>query len=75
MSNLNIDEMMKSLDPQNAEFDALTRLGEKWQALQRVAVVDDDYPEARHGYEAALRDFVQALRVNRPREFEKGLPR
>lgn len=49
---------------QNREFDALTELARHWDTLQKVPVVDDDYPEHRHSYERALRDFIAALRAN-----------
>ncbi len=49
---------------QNEEFDALTRLSEAWRILQNVAVVDDDYPEYRHKYNGALKDFISALKAN-----------
>jgi hypothetical protein len=52
------------LDRQNAEFDVLDVLVERWRILKTVAVVDDDYPHVRHGYEAALKDFIAALREN-----------
>lgn len=55
---------MDRIDLQNAEFDALTRLAEEWRKLQQVAVVDDDYPEARHYYEGALKDFIKACDAN-----------
>ncbi len=53
-----------SLDRQNKEFDALTKLSDCWRILQSVAVVDDDYPEYRHYYESALKTFIDALREN-----------
>jgi hypothetical protein len=49
---------------QNAEFDALNKLIEKYQTLCTIAVVDDDYPEFRHYYEGALKNFIDALRKN-----------
>lgn len=52
------------IDLQNAEFDALTKLGEQWQRLQMTPVVDDDYPEMRHYYEAAMRTFLDAVAAN-----------
>lgn len=53
-----------ALDRQNKEFDALTELAKRWGALQQVAVVDDDYPQYRHRYEGALKDFIGAIREN-----------
>jgi hypothetical protein len=49
---------------QNAEFDALEKLIEKYQILCTIAVVDNDYPEFRHYYEGALKGFIDALRNN-----------
>lgn len=58
------EALMESIDRQNREFDALAELSKRWAALQRVAVVDDDYPEYRHRYEGALKDFIRALEDN-----------
>lgn len=55
---------MTRIDLQNAEFDALEKLIEKYKTLCTVAVVDDDYPEYRHYYESALKTFIDALRAN-----------
>lgn len=55
---------MKALDRQNAEFDALTHLAAEWENLKTVAVVDDDYPRARHRYESAMKTFIAALKAN-----------
>lgn len=55
---------MDKTDLQNAEFDALTKLSDEWAKLQRIAVVDDDYPEARHYYESALKTFIAAAAAN-----------
>lgn len=52
------------LDLQNAEFDTLTELAKQWNILCRIAVVDDDYPSHRMVYEAALANFIDAIRVN-----------
>lgn len=54
-----------SIALQNAEFGALTELAKRWTTLQRVPVVDDDYPEHRHYYERALREFLRAVASNR----------
>lgn len=53
-----------ALDRQNVEFDALTHLAAEWGNLKSVAVVDDDYPRARHHYESALKTFIAALETN-----------
>lgn len=55
---------MTRITLQNAEFDALDNLVRKYAVLTKVAVVDDDYPEVRHYYETALRDFVAAMKAN-----------
>lgn len=55
---------MAALDRQNAEFDALTELAKQWAILQRIAVVDDAYPEYRHKYEGAMLTFIAAIRAN-----------
>lgn len=55
------------LDPihrQNAEFAALTELSKAWVTLQRIAVVDDDYPEYRHRYEGRVNAFLRACKEN-----------
>ena len=55
---------MDAIDLQNAEFDTLTKLAERWGTLKQVPVVDDDYPAYRHRYEGALRDFLAAVNAN-----------
>lgn len=55
---------MDRIDLQNAEFSALTALAEEWAKLRSVAVVDDDYPRARHHYEGAMRTFIAAAAAN-----------
>lgn len=55
---------MTGIDRQNREFDALTNLATRWKALQCVAVVDDAYPEERHRYEGALKEFLAAVEAN-----------
>lgn len=54
----------EAIDRQNAEFDSLTALAKEWESLRHIAVVDDDYPEARHKYESRLKTFIDALRAN-----------
>jgi len=49
---------------QNAEFDTLRELIKQWRRVELTPVVDDDYPEVRHGYESALSTFIDALRAN-----------
>lgn len=55
------DDRMKT---QGDEFDAMAKLAERWRPLSMTAVVDDDYPEMRHGWESALADFCDAMRRN-----------
>lgn len=55
---------MKQLDLQCAEFDTLSNLTKAWATLQKIAVVDDDYPEYRHKYESALKEFLAACKAN-----------
>ncbi|WP_156435225.1 hypothetical protein [Bradyrhizobium lablabi] len=50
------------LQAQTDEFDTLAALIKTFNALP--AVVDDDYPRARHFYESALRTFIDALEAN-----------
>jgi len=56
--------MTDLINLQNAEFDAVSRLAEKYKKLIQVPVVDDDYPEARHVYESAMKDLLVALKNN-----------
>lgn len=55
---------MSGIDRQNHEFDALEDLSGQWKALQRIAVVDDDYPHQRTHYEAAMARFIRAIKDN-----------
>jgi NTP pyrophosphatase (non-canonical NTP hydrolase) len=64
MTDTTSGEGLSGIDRQNREFAALTELSKRWGSLQRVAVVDDDYPEVRHNYEGALKDFVRAIGEN-----------
>jgi hypothetical protein len=52
------------LDRQNREFSTLRTLASHYNRLMNVPIVDDDYPEARHKYETAMRDFLDAIRAN-----------
>ena len=49
---------------QNDEFDALDALTEARRRVFLTPVVDDDYPEMRHYYENALRQFLDACKAN-----------
>lgn len=55
-------EMWHRLELQKREFDTLDVLVAALKAMP--AVVDDDYPLARHFYDAALRDFLTACANN-----------
>jgi NTP pyrophosphatase (non-canonical NTP hydrolase) len=57
---------------QRAEFDAVEELSKRLDGLP--AIVDDDYPEARHYYEGAVRTCIEAFKANRPHLFAKPLP-
>ena len=61
---------MDALDRQNAEFDALAVLCSQYKNLCSVAVVDDNYPEARLYYERALRIFLEKVAINRKLKVE-----
>lgn len=58
------------IDRQNGEFDAVDAVANAYRNLP--AVVDDDYPEARHRYESAMQALLAALHVNRPRAFARS---
>jgi hypothetical protein len=57
-------EMKERFDRQLAEFDAAEELMKHYKRIQMTAIVDDDYPEVRHGYDAAARAFVTAALLN-----------
>lgn len=59
-----------ALKRQTAEFQTLAELIDAYRALPPV--VDDDYPEQRHKYEAKMHVFIEALRMNRPHAFTVG---
>jgi hypothetical protein len=61
---VNLTDLTDRIELQNREFNALEKLIEKYKIMCKVAVVDDDYPEVRHYYESALKDFLDALRNN-----------
>jgi len=52
------------MESQKKEFNSLDNLIKKYSTLCSVPIVDDEYPEVRHYYEGALRDFISALRGN-----------
>lgn len=49
---------------QGKEFDAADRLAKAMKRINQTAIVDDDYPEVRHGYESALRSLYEAMKAN-----------
>lgn len=55
---------MDKMQLQNAEFDAANRFSKATTRLFATPVVDDDYPEVRHGYEAALSGLLAAVSAN-----------
>jgi hypothetical protein len=63
-SATDLPSMSVRIDLQNKEFDAVDKLCARWRILQKVAVVDDDYPEMRHYYESAMKDLIDAIRAN-----------
>lgn len=56
--------MKDRIDIQNEEFDAVDRLVKQYKRITLIAVVDDDYPEVRHGYENAVRSLIKAFQAN-----------
>lgn len=50
------------METQKKEFDAVSELCKRYNALP--AIVDDDYPEARHYYESAVRTVIEAFKEN-----------
>lgn len=58
------DIMLDALKRQNDEFRALDNLIHNYNIHNKVAVVDDCYPEVRYNYDNALRAFIDALRAN-----------
>lgn len=49
---------------QKEEFDAAERLAAAYRVITWTAIVDDDYPEVRHKYEAAVHTFLKACKAN-----------
>lgn len=60
---MNMSEMLKKMQPQRDEFDAVHELSQAYTALP--AIVDDGYPEARRNYEHALQKFLMACTANK----------
>lgn len=53
-----------SMALQGAEFDACEELANQWRRIQMTAVVDDNYPYVRSGYEGAMQKFIHAIGAN-----------
>jgi hypothetical protein len=62
-------DMELRLEHQKDEFDSLDELVKAFKALP--AIVDDDYPRARHVYDGALRTFLRACMANGRLEYIK----
>ena len=54
--------MTDKIKAQKDEFDAVARLAKCYNSLPPI--VDDYYPEARHYYESAMRQLIDAIRAN-----------
>lgn len=63
------EEFNKRMDRQNAEFAAVAQLAIDYRRVSMTPVVDDDYPEVRHGYESAMSELLRVLKENRPEYF------
>ena len=55
---------MDRMTLQTVEFDAAAKLAEQYRRITLTAIVDDDYPEVRHGYESAVAAFLEACAAN-----------
>lgn len=62
--------MTDKIQTQGGEFDAAAHLAEQYRRITLTPIVDDDYPEVRHGYESALAGLMLAMAVNG--RFEAG---
>jgi hypothetical protein len=61
---MDVQTALERMKPQSDEFDAMSKLADAWRAITMTPIVDDDYPEVRHRYEGALRDFLRACKAN-----------
>lgn len=59
-----VEKIIEQIDRQNAEFEALQKLCQEREALMRVPIVDDEYPEARHRYDSARMAFLDVVVKN-----------
>lgn len=64
MAVVNLKKMTRQIDLQNKEFAAVSELSRRYSGIQRVPVVDDEYPEVHHRYEGALADLIAAMHAN-----------
>lgn len=51
-----------SFDTQSAEFDAFAKAAKTWR--EQPGIVDNFYPEWRHGFENDLQAFFEAAQAN-----------
>lgn len=72
MSELPTDPTDRRMELQSREFNAMNELSKAWRTLQKVAIVDDDYPYYRSQYEVSLRTFLKAVRENRSGDVTLG---
>lgn len=56
------DKLSQAIAAQNREYDMLEALHKAYTQVKNTPVVDDDFPEVKRAYEAALADFLQACR-------------
>lgn len=63
MADADMAKVLRRMETQRAEFEALDALTKAAKVLP--AVVDDDYPLMRSRYETALFNFLRAVVLNR----------
>src|SRR5579863_8864575 len=63
---MNAKSMDDCMDLQGKEFDAAAEFVKHHRRITMTAVVDDDYPEVRYGYDSALRALMRVALANRP---------
>ena len=67
-------QIIEKMKPQSDEFEALCNLWKAYDAMPPI--VDDDYPEMRHYYERAIREFVEKITLNgrlaKPKTYEEA---
>ena len=67
--------MPDKMETQRLEFEAMAELAKQWRRIQMTPIVDDDYPEVRHGYESALNEFLRKCFENGRQMPSRGNPR